>query len=71
MARRNDYVSDDEVQKCMLIAAILVDRYGDEMLPLLERLEHEYKARKEKRDSPKHVDRIKALLAVDKAPTRS
>lgn len=67
--KRNDYVSDEEVEQCMLISAKLVDRYGDEMLPILERLEHEYKMRKEKRDAGNQVDRIKALIAADKAPT--
>ena len=67
--KRNDYVSDAELEECMLTSAMLVDRYGDEMLPILERLEREYATRKEKRDAPKHVDRIKALLASDKAPS--
>ena len=64
-----DHVSDEEIEECLLISATLVDRYGDEMLPLLNRLESEYEARKQKRNAPKHVDRIKALLAADKVPT--
>lgn len=50
--KRRDYVSDEEVEKCMIIAADLVDRYGDEMIPLLHRLEGEYAFRRKTRDAP-------------------
>lgn len=65
---RHDYVSDKEIEKCMIMAAELVDRYGDEMIPLLHRLEGEYALRKQKRDAPKQADRIKAMLAADRTP---
>jgi len=63
--RRDREVTLEEIEECMITSALLVDKYGDEMLPILERFEREYVVRKQKRDAPSHTDRIKALLAKD------
>ncbi|MCM2499902.1 hypothetical protein [Neorhizobium galegae] len=47
------------IEEDLLIVAELVDRYGDEMQPLLDRVEAEYN----KLRRPAAVDRIKAMLA--------
>ena len=65
--RRDCNVTLEEIEEGMQIFARLVDRYGDCMLPHLDRLEREYEARKQKRNAPSEVERIKALLAADKA----
>ena len=61
MSRRagSDSVSDAELEECMLTSAVLVDRYGDEMLPILQRFEAEYEARKNRESA---ADRIKRKL---------
>lgn len=66
--RRNREVTLEAIEQGMLNFALLVDRYGEEMMPFLERLEREYAKSKAHRDAGKQVDRIKALLAADKAP---
>jgi hypothetical protein len=57
MRKKNDITLAD-VERDLLIAATLVDKYGDEMQPLLDRVEAEYN----KLRRPAAVDRIKAML---------
>ena len=51
----------------LVLCAELVDEYGEIMQPWLDRLESEYAKAKQRRDAPKQVDRIRALIAKDHA----
>ena len=66
--KRNAPITLERIEDCMVKCAELVDQYGEELLPLLDRLEAMRLGHIAKRDAPKHVDRIKALIAADKVP---
>jgi len=52
-------VTIEEIERAMMTCALLVDHYGEEMQPMLDRLEREWQARRK----PPEVDRIRAILA--------
>ncbi|MXN45944.1 hypothetical protein GR138_12140 [Shinella kummerowiae] len=58
----------ESLEPYLILCAELVDEYGEVMQPWLDRLEAEYAKAKQKRDAGKQVDRIRAMLAADKAP---
>lgn len=66
--KRNSPITLDRIEDCMVKCAELVDQYGEELMPLLDRLETMRSSHIAKRDAPKQIDRIIALLAADKAP---
>lgn len=66
--KRNSLITLERIEGCMVKCAELVDQYGDELMPLLTRLEGMRSDHIAKRDAGKHVDRIKAMLETDKAP---
>ncbi|WP_439618727.1 hypothetical protein [Shinella sp.] len=61
--KRDDNVTLKDIEEGMQIFARLADRYGDCMLPHLERLEREHEARRQKRNASSQVKRIAALIA--------
>ena len=56
-------VTVERIESAMLKCALLVDRYGEEMQPMLDRLEREWR----NRIRPPAVDRVKAMLAEHQA----
>lgn len=59
---RSKEISLERIEKMLLICAELVDRRGPIAQPLLDRLESEYKAAKERGTA---VDRIRKLIATN------
>lgn len=57
--RRSDDISRERIEDCLIKCAELVDQHGDELLPLLERLEAMHDAHKAKESA---ADRIKRKL---------
>lgn len=55
-------ISLERIEKMLLVCAELVDRRGPIAQPLLDRLEREYLAAKERGTA---VDRIRKLIAAD------
>ncbi|ASQ04088.1 hypothetical protein GOB13_21760 [Sinorhizobium meliloti] len=55
-------ISLERIEKMLLVCAELVDRRGPIAKPLLDRLEREYLAAKERGTA---VDRIRKLIAAD------
>jgi len=67
MKRERTY-TPEELEPYLIFCAELVDEEGPIMQPWLDRMEAEYAKAKARRDAGSQVDRIKALLAADKAP---
>ncbi|WP_105382434.1 hypothetical protein [Neorhizobium alkalisoli] len=61
--RKSREITIGRIESAMLKCALLVDRYGDEMQPMLDRLEREWR----NRIRPPAVDRVKAMLAEHQA----
>ncbi|MDK1386323.1 hypothetical protein QN224_12985 [Sinorhizobium sp. 8-89] len=59
---RSKEISLERIEKMLLICAELVDRRGPIAQPLLDRLEREYKAAKERGTA---VDRIRKLIGAN------
>ena len=51
-------VTRTEIEKAILNCAALVDRYGDSMMPMLDRLEADYT----KLRRPPEVERVKKMI---------
>lgn len=58
-------VTLERIEDCMIKCAELADQYGDEILPLLTRLEAMRPDHIAKRNTLKQADRIRVLLAKD------
>lgn len=61
MKAANDNITLADIERSLLISADLYDRYGECMKPILDRMEREYLAAKNKISQS---DRIRKLIAA-------